>query len=186
MKAVLSIIIALFVIGCSDTKTETKTEVAEPKKVEVTQEKSTLDTATEKVEEAKEKVVSEVTEAKDKLTEKVADVKEDLSQKVEEAKEKTTDIVDSVKEKVAEATGSDIDADKLYNRCANCHGGMGEIAALGKSGVIRNWSVKQIEHALLGYKNGTYGRTMKAMMQSQVRNLSDAEIHALATYISDK
>ena len=178
MKVVLSIVIAFFIIGCSENAPK-ETEVVETKKIEVVKEKSTLEKASDKVSKAKDTVVEKASEVKDEVSAKVSQSKEAVSQK-------TKEVVTSIKDKVAETSAKAIDADLLYNKCAGCHGGMGERAALGKSAVIRDWSAKQIEHALKGYKNGTYGRTMKSMMQSQVRTLSDADIKALATYISDK
>ena len=178
MKVILSIVIAFFIIGCSEEAPKEE-KVVDTKKTEIVKEKSTLEKATDKVQEVKEDLSTKVTEAKESVSAKVDEVKVDL-------KETTTDVVDSISDKVAEVTAKGIDADLLWNKCAGCHGGMGERAALGKSGVIRNWSVKQIEHSLHGYQDGTYGRSMKAMMQTQVKGLSDAEINAIARYISDK
>lgn len=189
MKVIVSIIMTLFIIGCSQEAPKEE-KVVETKKVENVAEKSTLEKATDTVKEAKEDLSVKVTEVKESLVEKVKEVKVDLKEKATESKEAvketTSEVVDTITDKVAEVTGNEIDADLLWNKCSGCHGGMGERAALGKSGVIRNWSVKQIEHSLHGYQDGTYGRSMKEMMQSQVRGLSDAEISAIARYISDK
>ncbi len=67
--------------------------------------------------------------------------------------------------------------------CAGCHGQHFENAAMGKSKIVKDMSSKEIVDALKGYKNGTYGDTMKAMMVSQVKNLSDADIDAMASLI---
>jgi cytochrome c553 len=192
MKVLLPIFIALFVIGCSQdaNKEATETKAMDAGKIVAAEEKSATEQATEKIVEAKDIMVDRAKEVKEELQAKASDKVEettaDLKAKATDLKASATEVVESVKEKVAEATQSDIDADLLYNKCSGCHGGMGEYAALGKSAVIKNWSVKQIEHALKGYRDGTYGRTMKTMMQTQVKNLSDEEIHALAKYISDK
>lgn len=189
MKVILSIVIALFVIGCSEN-TQKEEQVVETKKVEVVEEKSTLDKAGDKASEAKEELTQKVTEATDTVVDTVSEVTEEVSAKVSESTQtvskKASEVVDTVSDKVAKVTKPKIDADLLYNKCAGCHGGMGERAALGKSAVIRDWSPKQIEHALKGYRDGTYGRTMKAMMTQQVRDMSDAELKALSLYIAEK
>ena len=40
--------------------------------------------------------------------------------------------------------------------------------------------------AMKGYKDGSYGREMKAMMKAQVLPLSDAQIEEIAAYIAKK
>lgn len=71
----------------------------------------------------------------------------------------------------------------LYKKCAGCHGNKAQNHALGKSKIIHNFTTKQISEALHGYKNGTYGGTMKAVMAGQVKSLSDEDISVLAKYI---
>ncbi|WP_421716937.1 c-type cytochrome [Arcobacter arenosus] len=72
----------------------------------------------------------------------------------------------------------------LYQSCAACHGINAEKAALGKSQIIKGWDAAKIETALKGYKDGSYGGAMKGVMKGQVARLSDADIKALAEYIS--
>ena len=60
--------------------------------------------------------------------------------------------------------------------CAGCHGQHFEKVALGKSKIVKDMSLKEIVDALKGYKNGTYGDTMKGLMEAQVKNLKDSEI----------
>lgn len=67
--------------------------------------------------------------------------------------------------------------------CAGCHGQHFEKVALGKSKIVKNMSLKEIALSLKGYKDGTYGDTMKALMQAQVKNLSDSEIEAMSLMI---
>ncbi len=78
-----------------------------------------------------------------------------------------------------------IDAKVLYKACVGCHGVNGEKIALGKSKVIKDMSEKEIEVALTGYKNGTYGGAMKGIMKGQVKKISPAEIKSLSNYISN-
>ncbi len=77
------------------------------------------------------------------------------------------------------------DGATLFKKCAGCHGAHGEKKALGKSAVIKGWPKDKVVEALKGYKAGTrnvYG--MGALMKAQVAALSDADIEALADYIS--
>ena len=76
------------------------------------------------------------------------------------------------------------DPAQLFMACASCHGKDAQKEALGKSKVIKGWPEQKIVDALHGYKNGTYGGAMKGVMKGQVTKLSDADIEALAAYIS--
>ncbi len=64
--------------------------------------------------------------------------------------------------------------------CAGCHGQYFEKAALGKSKIVKDMSLKDIVKALKGYKAGTYGGAMKQVMVNQVKNLKDSDIEALS------
>lgn len=78
-----------------------------------------------------------------------------------------------------------VDASTLFaQKCVSCHGAKAEKAALNKSQIIANFSEAQIKEALKGYQNGTYGKEMKTLMQGQAKGLNDAQIDALASYIS--
>lgn len=78
------------------------------------------------------------------------------------------------------------DATALYQKCAACHGQSGEKHALGKSKIINTMTPAEIETALNGYKDGTYGGSMKAVMKGQAASLSEADIKAIATFIGAK
>ena len=67
--------------------------------------------------------------------------------------------------------------------CTGCHGQNFEKPALGKSKVVKDMSKEDIVKALKGYKAGTYGGAMKAMMKGQVAALSDADIDSIAASI---
>jgi len=64
--------------------------------------------------------------------------------------------------------------------CTSCHGKNFEKAAMGKSKIVKDMSKDDIEKALKGYKDGSYGGTMKNIMQAQVSKLSDEEITEFA------
>jgi len=76
------------------------------------------------------------------------------------------------------------DGASIYKKCAGCHGVKAEKAALGKSKIIANMSEDEISKALNGYKDGTYGGTMKGLMKGQVASLSKEDVSSLATYIA--
>jgi len=67
--------------------------------------------------------------------------------------------------------------------CAGCHGQHFEKKAMGKSKIVKDMTLKEILKALKGYKAGTYGDTMKAMMVSQINNIKDADLEAMAMLI---
>lgn len=70
-----------------------------------------------------------------------------------------------------------------YAKCVACHGANGEKVALGKSKIMKDMTKQEIIDSLKGYKDGTYGGPMKAVMTPQVAGLSDADIQAIAEKI---
>jgi cytochrome c len=78
------------------------------------------------------------------------------------------------------------DGAALFNKCAACHGTKGEKHALGKSKIINTLTPSEIETALNGYKDGTYGGSMKALMKGQAASLSEEDIKAIAAFIGAK
>ena len=67
--------------------------------------------------------------------------------------------------------------------CAGCHGQNFELAAMGKSKIVKDMSLKDIVTALKGYKAGTYGDALKGMMMVQVKDVKDADLEAMALLI---
>ncbi len=142
-------------------------------------------------------------EVKDKATKMVEDTKESISKAssslvdgtkevVNKTVEKTTEVVKDVKESASNAVAStvasvakpSVDGKALFAACASCHGQKAEKKALGKSEVIAGWDKQKVIDALNGYKVGTYGGAMKGLMKGQVASKSQADIDALAGYIS--
>ncbi len=110
--------------------------------------------------------------------------KEAASSAAEAAKSAAAGAVEKAKSAAAAATGG-VDAGKLYTRCAACHGADGKQAPLGvQNAVIAGQSKDDIAKKLHGYKDGSYGGSQKAVMAGQAASLSDADIDALADYIS--
>ena len=81
------------------------------------------------------------------------------------------------------ATFAFADAATLYQKCVACHGAKGEKVALGKSKVINTMSKADFISSMKGYKDGSYGGPMKAVMKGQVIALDDMQIESIATYI---
>jgi cytochrome c553 len=72
----------------------------------------------------------------------------------------------------------------LYMKCVSCHGGDASKQALGKSKVIKGWSLEKLVAAIKGYQDGSYGGDMKGVMKGQVKDLNAVDIHILSEYIS--
>ncbi len=85
------------------------------------------------------------------------------------------------------ALGSLLTASTLYGAstatCIGCHGASFEKKAMGVSKVVKDMSKEDIVKAIKGYKDGSYGGSMKALMKSQVASLSDADIDSIASSI---
>ena len=107
------------------------------------------------------------------------EIVESVSSKVDEVAAKVVQRVKEVEQKATPKTGAE-----LYSSCAGCHGSSANKKALGKSEVINGWSVEKLQTAMNGYKDGSYGRTMKAVMKGQVMKFNDDEIKLISEHIS--
>ncbi len=167
MKIILSIVIAFFILGCSDDSTK------ETKKVEVK-----VETKKEAVKEAKNIPVVKETP--------VVESKAEPKKEVIEVEDIKTEILTKKQQEITPVAVVKNDAGKsIYTKsCGSCHGQNGEKAALGKSKVIQGWSEDKVLNALQGYKNGTYGGSMKALMAGQAKMLSDDNAKIIAQHIS--
>jgi len=177
MKIVLSVVLALVLIGCSeDAQKEAKAAVA-PEVAKTVEKVAVVKAVVEKkVAESKEAVVAKTEEVVTKTVEKAQEV-------TDSAVKATTEAVDAASDKV-EAIVSSTTGKALYAKCAGCHGQNGEKKALGKSQVIQAWSAAKTADALHGYANGTYGGAMKGIMIGQAKGLSKSDIALLSEYIS--
>ncbi len=183
MKIVLSTALALLLLGCGEEAHKTATTHANEAKQAVEQKVQHAVTATQ------EKAQDAVATAKEHAQAAVATVKEQAQTAVKKVQDKApevapvkTEVVDSAVATVKSA--AKVDGATLYKACASCHGADASKHALNKSQVIKGWSAQKISDALHGYKNKTYGGAMKSIMQGQAGKLSDADIEALANYIS--
>jgi len=116
--------------------------------------------------------------------ESVDEVKKSSAKVVSEVAHKTAEVAKEIEVQAKEVVKPAIDGAKLFAKCAGCHGSHGERKALGKSQLIQAWSEEKTLTALHGYKDGSYGSSMKGVMKSQISKFSDAEIQAVAKYIS--
>jgi len=74
---------------------------------------------------------------------------------------------------------------KIYDKCAGCHGVNGEKFALGKSKVIGGENKEALLYQLQEYKTGgldQYG--MGQLMKGQVVGLTDSELESVSEYVS--
>jgi len=69
--------------------------------------------------------------------------------------------------------------------CIGCHGVTFEKSAMGYSRIVNQMSKEDIVASMNGYKNGTYGGDMKALMAGQATKLSTEEIEAFAELITN-
>jgi cytochrome c-type protein NapB len=60
--------------------------------------------------------------------------------------------------------------------CKSCHGADFEKAALGKSKIVKDMTKSEVSAALIGYKNGTYGDSMKGIMYNNVKMYTNKEL----------
>jgi len=68
--------------------------------------------------------------------------------------------------------------------CIGCHGEHFEKSAMGYSRIVNEMSKEDIIASMNGYKDGTYGKNMKALMATQAMKLSTQEIEAIAKMIA--
>jgi len=164
MKIIISVALAIFLIGCSEDSTTSSPQQDMFNKATKAVEPTVL------VEEVKEPAVEVAPVAVEIVDENSKIVLEETTAVVEVAMAET----------VVTKSGTE-----LFKVCSSCHGVNGEKKALNKSQVIKGWSEVQVSTALNGYKDGSYGGAMKGLMKSQVIKLSDEEISALSKYISE-
>lgn len=201
MKSISSLFVALFLLGCSQEATQEQTNESNVSKANP-QEKTIqapVSTPEEKTPAATKKTqelnASVITPVKDSTETDVAAIKEEITTKVDkevatpvvkETQKSQTEVKKEIQKRVEKAKTevTTPDGAAIYKACASCHGQNAEKQALNKSQIIKGWESKKIVAALKGYKDGTYGGSMKAMMKGQVAKLSDAEIQAIAKHIS--
>ncbi|HFD14634.1 MAG TPA: c-type cytochrome [Epsilonproteobacteria bacterium] len=115
--------------------------------------------------------------------EKAAEVKAAAEAKAAEAAQALKDRAAAVTEVASSAPT----APASYAKCKGCHGADGKTKALGKSSVLAGQDKSALIDAIKGYQAGTRNVVgMGALMKGQVAGMSDADIEAIATYLSQQ
>jgi len=179
---VLSVLtVSLLFIGCGQEKAaETKAEVATPAKTETVAQK-----ATKAVEATKKAASAAVEKAKVAVADTATKAVEATKKVATAAAEKTAEVAQDAKEAVSKAVTPASTAPKAFAKCAGCHGKDGKMKALGKSEIIAGQAKADLVKKIGEYKAGTRNVAgMGTLMKGQVSALSDADIDAIATYVS--
>ena len=184
----LSVVAAsLLLIGCGQDKTtETKAQVATPAKTETVAEKATkaVEATKEAASAAVEKTKEVAKNAKEAVAEKATKAVEATKKVATAAAEKTAEVAKDVKEAVAPKAEKST-APAVFAKCAGCHGADGKKKALGKSEIIAGQAKADLVKKIHEYQAGTRNtKGMGGLMKGQVAGLSDADIDAIATYVS--
>jgi cytochrome c553 len=180
---VLSIVVAsLLLVGCGDSATGAEAKAATETTTEAVEKVATPKSAATEAKEAAAVAVEKATEA---VKEKAAEVKEVVAEKASAAVESTKAAAATAVAVVTEAVASGPDGKALYAKCVGCHGANGSTKPMGKDSVLKGQSAADLEIKMAGYKSGTLNaHGMGALMKGQVSGFSDADIKAVATYVS--
>jgi cytochrome c len=176
----ISLVTAAFLFaGCGEEKADTTSAAVEQSTPVVQEEAAPV--ATEEV--VTEEVVEEApVEANVTATDATPAVEENATTEAPVAEENATteEAAAPAEEAAAEAPGK-----ALFTTCAACHGPDGKTLALGKSAVIAGQTKADLLEKMHAYKAGTRDITGNGMlMKGQMAALSDADMEALADYIS--
>ena len=128
--------------------------------------------------EVKKQGIAKVEDVKAvEIKEKIEDIKQEVKTKAIEVKEKIEDIKQEVKTKTVEVKEKILETKKdiqvSLGACKGCHGADFQKKALGKSKIVSEMTKDEVSDSLVGYKNGTYGGSMKGIMKGQVAKYSD-------------
>lgn len=176
MKTTLFLSFLLFITACSDRTTEKAATQSEPEAKEVTheQEKPLVQQAPAEAEQ---------TSAKEEPA--PVEVESIPAEAAQAPVETATAEPATVAAKVAAKETAPVNGHALFaHQCASCHGTEAEKSALNTSKIIAGWEEEKILAALKGYKEGSYGGKLKAIMKGQVTGLNEEELKAVAAYIS--
>ena len=184
MKRILPIVCSILLIGCGDSS-QTSTSTGDTKSAKPISSEVPVVSETPIAEPVMPTVVQEVTPPVKPISQTVTPAPVALPQKpAAPAKEKAA-VKAPVPVTAKPAETAAADGKILFDqKCSSCHGGKAEKSALNKSQIIADFNEQQLKDALHGYQTGSYGKEMKGLMQGQVKSFSQAQIDALAKYIS--
>jgi len=195
MKIIISVVLATLVfVGCGEEKSKPVEAVVSTEKAPSAAVKTAhkVDAMIESASKTADEVSQSVKEMSDTTVAKTKEMVESAKVATNDAVEKTKEVAKGVADEVqssaaavSESLSSTNEAGKaVYKACASCHGHNAEKPALGKSKIIKGWSVAKIQNALHGYVDGSYGGAMKAIMKGQAARLSEDEVKSVSEYIS--
>ena len=173
---------ALLFTACGEKTKEAATDAANAVTEAVKEDTSS-------VVDAAKKAASDATDAATaKAAEMATAAKAEADKLAAAASEKAADAAAALKERAAAATAAvsaTPTAPAAYAKCKGCHGADGRTKALGKSAVISGQSKEAIITSMNEYKAGTKNVSgMGMLMKGQVASMSDADIEAVADYLS--
>jgi len=172
---VLSIVAAaLLFSGCNEESKKAATDTA-----------TKVSESTKEVAKTTEDAVKKAGEAIADATDKAVEATKEAAGKVAETTKKSVaEAADTAKEAIDKSASGDAGA-AIYKKCSGCHGVDGKTKALGKSPEIAGESKDDLVAKIKEYKAGTRNVAgMGSLMKGQVASLSDADIDAVASYIS--
>jgi len=186
MKKIILIATLLVFVGCSNDNNkenntqEVKKQLPQKPKSKVLNDIANSRKAQMQTVESKKELLQEKEVIKKPIVEKKVEavVKKIETVKIVEKKEITH------KEEPKKIVQAGKSGEEIFKACTACHGAKADKPALGKSQIIKGWDATKVSAALNGYKDGTYGGPMKALMIGQVGFLSDEEVQAVSEYIS--
>jgi cytochrome c553 len=187
-----SLVAATVLFTACGEETKKAAEEVNTTKVAEAVKKDTVDA----VDAAKIKIAKAAESAKVAAAEMAAETKAEAVKMADQAAAKATEAKAAVTEKASELTESATAAiasvtsetpaaPAAYAKCKGCHGEDGKTKALGKSAVIAGQDKEVIIISMNEYKAGTKNVAgMGMLMKGQVASMSDADIEAVAEYLS--
>ena len=149
---------------------------------------ATKKAAEDAAESAKAKAAEVAAAAKEEADKMAAAAAEKAAAVSAAAAAKATAAADALKERAAAATAAvsaTPTAPAAYAKCKGCHGADGKTKALGKSEVIAGQDKAALVASINAYKAGTRNVAgMGMLMKGQVASMNDADIKAIADYLS--
>lgn len=120
----------------------------------------------------------------DSAAEKAAELKTSAQESISDATDTIKEKAEKVSDAASEAIAS-ISAPAAYAKCKGCHGADGKTVALGRSAVLAGQDKATLIASINEYKAGTRNLAgMGSLMKGQVISMSDADIEAVAEYLS--
>lgn len=165
--------------ACSDDSQQKAAEAVEDVKQSTSEAYEEAKKATQEVMDETQEAVSD---SVDSVKETAESAGEEASDMAESASNTTKDAINEAAEEVDEAvTTASVSGQDVYSTCVGCHGASGEGGVGPKlSGQAKDGLIEKLKT----YRSGKEIGPMSAMMIPNAQQLSDAEIEAVASYIT--